>query len=122
MKTLFIFALFLFSSYTSAAVWVPQASGGSSGGGSSCYHITFNAGTYGTRSLIGSGTVAGSYFTGFMWWPGLQRGTARNDCGSGAVGQCAWSYAYGSAGYSSNSYSVAVSALPIASAQPTGCY
>lgn len=112
-------AAILISSQALSAVWVPQSSSsGGSGGGSSCYLITFNAGTYGTRSLIGNGAVSGSYFTGFMWWPGLQRGTARTDCGSGAVGQCAWYNAY----YNGVVASVAVSALPIFSAQPTGCY
>lgn len=115
--TLIAATLLFTGNAVASGVWAPQSSsGGGSGGGGECYLVTFNAGTYGTRSLVGNGAVSGSFFTGFLWFPGLaSRG--RMDCGSGAVGQCAWGNAY-----SYSNYSVAVSALPIFSAQPTGCY
>ena len=120
-KICFLLLFFLSLSVKAAGVWKPVApvGGGGGGGGASCYHITFDGGTYGIRSLIGTGSINGNMFTGFMWFPGLtSRGRA--DCGQGAVGQCAWNYANYSVGY--GDFSVAVSALPILAAQPTGCY
>ena len=118
-KICFLLFFFLSLSVKANGVWKPVApSGGGGGGGASCYHITFDAGTYGIRSLVGNGSIYGNVFTGFMWFPGLTS-RSRYDCGQGAVGQCAWDFAYDS------SYivgSVAVSALPILAAQPTGCY
>lgn len=107
------------ASTAQAGVWKQATPSSSGGSGASCYHVIFDAGTYGVRSLIGTGSVYGSVFTGFLWFPGLTS-RSRYDCGQGAVGRCAW---YGAnIGDGSNSYSVAVSALPIHSAQPTGCY
>lgn len=119
-KICFLLLFFLSLSVKAAGVWKPVAPVGGGGGGASCYHITFDGGNYGIRSLIGTGSINGNVFSGFMWWPGLQRGGNRYDCGSGAVGQCAWAVAYGLSG--SAYTSVAVSALPILAAQPTGCY
>ena len=122
-KICFLLLFFLSLSVKAAGVWKPVApvGGGGGGGGASCYHITFDGGTYGIRSLIGTGTINGNMFTGFMWFPGLtSRG--RVDCGQGAVGQCAWDYANYDGGGSGYGISVAVSALPILAAQPTGCY
>ena len=118
-KICFIALFFLSLSVKANGVWKPVAPSGGGGGGASCYHITFDAGTHGIRSLVGNGSIYGNVFTGFMWFPGLtSRG--RTDCGQGAVGQCAWNYAYNNL-YGNNN-SVAVSALPILAAQPTGCY
>lgn len=114
-----IAASILFSGHAVAAgVWAPQSSSGGGGGGGECYLVTFNAGTYGTRMLMGNGIVSGSLYKGFL------RGTPNPstgrvvDCGSD--GHCAWSYA-SNAGDGSSS-SVVVSGLPILSAQAVACF
>lgn len=113
-----IAASILFSGHAVAAgVWAPQSSSGGGGGGGECYLVTFNAGTYGTRMLMGNGIVSGSLYKGFL------RGTPNPstgrvvDCGSD--GQCAWTSSYAG---NANGYSVVVSGLPILSAQAVACF
>lgn len=111
-----VVAAFL-SSNVLAGVWAPQSSGG--GSAPPCYLVQFNAGTYGTRILMGNGIVSGSSFTGFLRGtpnPSNSGSSYVRDCGSD--GQCAWNNAYNSNGGSS----VVVAGLPILSAQAVACF
>lgn len=113
----FIFASV--SSVADAGVWVPNSSGG--GSSPSCYLVIFNAGTYGTQQLIGTGVVGSGVFSGFLKFtanPQNNGTTYQTVCGTS--GQCAWYYA--GSYYGGNYYVVSVSSLPIYSASPVACW
>lgn len=117
--TLIAASLLFTGNAVASGVWAPQSSsGGSGGGGRECYLVTFNAGTYGTRMLMGNGIVSGSFYKGFLLGAPNPYNGRVVDCGTD--GQCAWNSAdyIGYGGYAS----VVVSGLPILSAQAVACF